>query len=217
MPEIGNDADTIEVPMLSTSTIRSLPTSVLLSLLLGNRIANRLAKHSLQDVFSLSSSSAHALHENTADYRAIQILDASKELMSRALAESMRVGDCLNNHAAIKDYLRLQLAGLPHEVFMVLLLDSQHRLIDSVELFRGTISQTSVYPREVIKLALQRNASSVVFAHNHPSGIAEPSSADKVLTQALKQALALVDVSVLDHFVVAGTDMPLSFAELSLI
>ena len=202
--------------MRFVSAVRSLPTSTLLGLLLGDEVADTLTQRSLVDVFALRSGPP-VLRESTTDYRAVQIIDAAKELMARALAESMRLGECLADPATVKDYLRLQLAGLPHEIFMVLLLDSQNRLIDSVELFRGTLSQTSVYPREVVKLALQRNAAAVVFAHNHPSGVAEPSSADEVLTRTLKGALALVDVRVLDHFIVAGTETPLSFAERGLI
>ena len=137
--------------------------------------------------------------------------------MARALAEPLRHGDCLAQPGTVKDYLRLRLANLPHEVFVILLLDSQNRLMDIVELFRGTLTQTSVYPREVVKLALQRNAAAVVFAHNHPSGVNEPSTADEQLTRGLKAALALVDVKVLDHFIVAGSDAPLSFAERGLI
>ena len=112
----------------------------------------------------------------------------------------------------VRDYLTTKLADLEHEVFVALLLDSQHRLIRYEELFRGTLSQTSVYPREVVKTALAHNAGAMILAHNHPSGIAEPSRADELLTQALKQALALVDVRVLDHFIVAGADT-VSFAE----
>jgi DNA repair protein RadC len=202
---------------MQAAIVRSLPTSTLLGLLLGNEIADRLAQRSLADVFALSPSSPHTLRETTADYRALQIIDASKELLARALTESMQCGDCLADPAIVKDYLRLRLAGLPHEVFMVLLLDTQNRLIDGVELFRGTLNQTSVYPREIVKLALTRNAASVVLAHNHPSGVAEPSAADEILTRTLKSALALVDVRVLDHFIVAGTQAPLSFAESGLI
>jgi DNA repair protein RadC len=105
---------------------------------------------------------------------------------------------------------------LPHEIFVVLFLDSQHRLIAADEMFRGTLAQTSVYPREIVKAALDRNAAAVIFAHNHPSGVAEPSRADELLTQALKQALALVDIRTLDHFVVAGNRV-VSFAERGLL
>ena len=112
----------------------------------------------------------------------------------------------------MREYLRLKLQALPHEVFVVLFLDAQNRLIGSEHLFSGTLTQTSVYPREVDKRALHHNAAAVIFAHNHPSGIAEPSRADETLTATLKRALALVDVSVLDHFVI-GSGSTLSFAE----
>jgi DNA repair protein RadC len=117
---------------------------------------------------------------------------------------------------ATKDYFRLRLGGLEHEVFAVVYLDSQHRLIECEELFRGTLTQTSVYPREVIKSALRLNAASVVFAHNHPSGVTLPSRADEHLTTTLKQALALVDVRVLDHVVVSATEAT-SFSERGLL
>lgn len=117
---------------------------------------------------------------------------------------------------AVRDYLKLKIADREHEVFVALFLDSQNRLIAAEELFRGTLAQTSVYPREVVKAALRHNAAGVIFAHNHPSGVAEPSRADEMLTSALKQALALVDVRTLDHFVVAGTNV-LSFAERGLL
>ena len=116
----------------------------------------------------------------------------------------------------VRDFLRTKLAELPHEVFVALLLDTQNRLVQYIELFRGTLAQTSVYPREVVKAALAHNAAAMILAHNHPSGVAEPSRADELLTQSLKQALALVDVRVLDHFIVAGADT-LSFAESGLL
>jgi DNA repair protein RadC len=121
-------------------------------------------------------------------------------------------GPLLGSPEAVRDYLSLRVAALEHEVFVVLFLDSQHRLIACDELFRGTLAQTSVYPREVVKAALRHNAAAVVFAHNHPSGVAEPSRADELLTSTLKQALALVDVRTLDHFVV-GREKTISFAE----
>ncbi len=144
-------------------------------------------------------------------------LQAVLELARRALREELKAGDALSSPRAVRDYLRLTLSSLPHEVFMVLLLDAQNRLITAVELFRGTLTQTSVHPREVVKLALSQNAAGVLLAHNHPSGVAEPSRADEALTQALKQALALVEVKLLDHFIVAGQAEPLSFAEKGLI
>ena len=144
-------------------------------------------------------------------------LQAVLELARRALGEEMATRDVLDSPRAVRDWLRLKLASLPHEVFMVLLLDAQNRVIASEELFRGTLAQTSVYPREVVKLALLRNAAAVILAHNHPSGVGEPSHADQLLTRSLTQALALIDVRVLDHFIVAGTASPVSFAERGLL
>lgn len=140
-------------------------------------------------------------------------LQAVLELARRALGEEMAQRDILDSPAAVRDWLRLKLGRLPHEVFLVLLLDNQNRVIGSEELFRGTLTQTSVYPREVVKLALAHNAAAIILAHNHPSGVSEPSQADQTLTTTLKQALALVDIRVLDHFIVAGNAPPLSFAE----
>ena len=139
-------------------------------------------------------------------------LQAVLEMSRRALQEEMRHGDALNSPRAVRDYLRLLLGGRQQEVFLALFLDTQHRVIAAEELFHGTLSQTSVYPREVVKRALAHNAAAVILAHNHPSGVAEPSQSDRMLTDALKQALGLVDVRVLDHFVVAG-GQTLSFAE----
>ena len=143
-------------------------------------------------------------------------LQAVMEMARRALKEKISNGSALSSPTAVREFLRLKLQALPHEVFLVLFLDAQNRVIESEELFRGTLTQTSVYPREVVKRALHHNAGAVIFAHNHPSGVAEPSHADESLTQALKQALALVDVRVLDHFIVAGSGV-LSFAERGLI
>src|SRR5512147_2986439 len=131
-------------------------------------------------------------------------LAAVLEVAKRCLREDLRAGAALSSPSAVRDYLRLALGGLAHEVFLALLLDSQHRVLKSVELFRGTLTQTSVYPREVVKAALSANAAAVIFAHNHPSGVAQPSRADELLTSTLKQALTLVDCRTLDHIVVAG-------------
>lgn len=140
----------------------------------------------------------------------------AKELVQRLLSEEMQASDVLNSPVVVRDYLRLLLDGLEHEVFVVIFLDAQHRVIASEEMFRGTLSQTSVYPREVVKHALSHNAAAVILAHNHPSGALEPSHSDRALTDALKQSLALVDVRVLDHFVVGGSSI-ISFAERGLI
>ncbi len=141
-----------------------------------------------------------------------EVLKAARQVIGRRV----RRGTSLTSPQAVRDYLRTKLAELPHEVFVTLLLDAQHRLVQYIELFRGTLSQTSVYPREVVKAALAHNAAAMILAHNHPSGVAEPSRADELLTQALKQALALVDVRVLDHVIVAGAET-VSFAERGLL
>lgn len=132
------------------------------------------------------------------------------------LSRRMRANDPLSSPNAVRDYLRMSLSGREHEVFVVVLLDAQNRVLHCEEMFRGTLTQTSVYPREVVKTALAANAAGVIFAHNHPSGVNEPSQADELLTRELKAALALVDVKVLDHFVIAGTQS-LSFAERGLL
>lgn len=143
-------------------------------------------------------------------------LQAVLEMARRALNEEIQSRDALCSPRSVRDYLRLTLARREHEVFMGLFLDAQNRVIAADELFKGTLTQTSVYPREVVKRALHHNAAAVIFAHNHPSGVAEPSHSDETLTHALKQALSLVDVKVLDHFIVAGPTT-LSFAERGLI
>lgn len=140
----------------------------------------------------------------------------ARELVKRWLDEELKRGCVLNSPEVVRDCLRIHFAGQEHESFVAMFLDSQHRLITTHELFRGTLTQTSVYPREVVKAALKVNAAAVLFAHNHPSGVAEPSQADQQLTTALKNALGLVDVRVLDHFIVAGSSV-LSFAERGLL
>ena len=143
-------------------------------------------------------------------------LQAIFEMSRRALNEQMQVKSVLSSPQKVRDYLCLTLGTLAREVFVVLFLDAQNRLVASEEMFSGTLTQTSVYPREVVKRALHFNAAAVIFAHNHPAGIAEQSHADELLTKALKQALALVDVNVLDHFIVAG-NQTLSFSERGLL
>ena len=143
-------------------------------------------------------------------------LAAVLEIARRSMAHQLRAQPVFDTPGRVKDYLRLRLGAHGHEVFAVLFLDTQHQLLLMEEMFRGTLTQTSVYPREVVKRALQTNAAAVVFAHNHPSGVAEPSRADEFLTQTLKSALALVDVRVLDHLVVGRTDV-VSFAERGLL
>lgn len=144
-------------------------------------------------------------------------LKASFELARRALCQEMRRRDNLSSPGEVRDWLRLRLAQEPRELFLALWLDAQNRLLAADELFTGTLTQTSVYPREVVKAALAHNAAAVILAHNHPSGTSEPSHADELLTRALRDALSTVDVRLLDHFIVAGNGRPLSFAERGLL
>ena len=164
---------------------------------------------------SHSLDSSLLVRDVAGDYRpanADEVLQAAQ----RVLAGQMRGCEALTSPQVVRDFLRVKLGTLEHEVFGVIHLDAQNRVIDYVEMFRGTVSQTSVYPREVVRDALLRNSCALVLVHNHPSGAARPSRADEVLTQTLKQAAALVDVRVLDHFIVAG-DSVNSMAEQGLV
>jgi DNA repair protein RadC len=143
-------------------------------------------------------------------------LQASVEIARRQLSETLRTGPTLASPRATRDYLSARLRDLEHEVFCCLYLDKRHRLIQFEELFRGTIDGASVHPREVVKQALARNSAAVILAHNHPSGVAEPSHADELITRRLREALQLVDIRVLDHLIVADNGC-LSFAERGLI
>lgn len=165
---------------------------------------------SLAGLFSASEADLCAV-KGMGEAKYVQ-LQAVLEMARRALTETMKQSDALNSPQAVRDYLRLTMARLPHEIFVAVFLTAQNRVIVVEELFRGTLTQTSVYPREIVKRALAHNAASVILAHNHPSGEANPSAADRSLTKALAEALALVDVRILDHFIVApGASM--SFAE----
>ena len=141
---------------------------------------------------------------------------AAIELSRRALQEQMEKRNALTSPGAVRDYLRLALSQRKEEAFICIWLDAQHKVIEIEEAFSGTLTQTSVYPREVVKTALARNAAAVIFAHNHPSGVAQPSQSDELLTRNLREALALVEVKVLDHFIVAG-NQAISFAERGLL
>ena len=161
------------------------------------------------------SDSSLLVRDVAGDFRpahADEVLSAAQRLLLRKLHD----GPLLTSPDAVRDFLHVKLGKLEHEVFAMLMLDAQNRLIEYVELFRGTVAQTSVYPREVVKEALARNAAALIFAHNHPSGLAQPSRADELLTHTLKSALALVDVRVLDHLIVAGRGV-LSFSESGLL
>lgn len=199
----------------------ALSDAEILSVLLRRGHGDRSAVDAARELLSLAGSLSALFTTEAGGFdglplEALARLHAAAELVRRALREKLSSSAALSAPGAVRDFLRLTLHGRPHEIFVVVFLDAQHRVVASEELFRGTLTQTSVYPREVVKRALHFNAAAVIFAHNHPSGVAEPSRADEALTSALKQALALVDVRVLDHFVVAG-DGALSFAERGLI
>ena len=202
----------------------ALGDAELLALLLRTGLPGKNALQMGQELLDRFGGVAGLLHTGADALKSIKGLGPAKraeivavlELARRALAAQLTQKTLFETPAAVRDYLQLQLGSRPHEIFAVLFLDSQHRLIVLEELFRGTLNQTSVYPREVVVRALALNAANVVFAHNHPSGSARPSRADEALTQTLKAALALVDVRVLDHFVVTRTEA-VSMAELGLI
>jgi len=143
-------------------------------------------------------------------------LQAVLELSRRHYQEIMQSGPALQNPQATQEFLRMRLRDLPYEVFCCLFLDNRHRVISFEELFRGTLDGANVHPREVVKRALTQNAAAVILAHNHPSGVAEPSRADEVITQRLKEGLALVDIRLLDHLVI-GDSHCVSFAERGLL
>jgi len=199
---------------------QALSDAELLAIFLRVGVPGKSAVALARDLLTHFGGLTRLFHANRAAFSAFPGMGPAKyaqlravlEMSRRALAEELQHGDTLNAPQAVRDYLCLCLGGLEHEVFMVLFLDSQNRVIAREELFRGSLTQTSVYPREVLKRALAHNAASIILAHNHPSGVAEPSQADRHLTEQLRQTLGLVDVKVLDHFIVAGTS-GVSFAE----
>ena len=196
----------------------------LLALLLRTGLPGKNALQMGQELLDRFGGVAGLLHTGADNLKSIKGLGPAKraeivavlELARRALTAQLKQQTLFDAPHAVRDYLQLQLGSRPHEIFAVMFLDSQHRLIVLEELFRGTLTQTSVYPREVVVRALALNAASVVLAHNHPSGTAQPSRADEALTQTLKAALGLVDVRVLDHFVVTSTEA-VSMAERGLL
>lgn len=173
----------------------SLSNVELLAKLIGIRESRLLYRGSLQPLFAACPEKGIP-HEKCA---------VAKELVRRFLEEELQQGDVLDSPRAVRDYLKLTLSQHEHEAFVVIFLDARNRVLLVEEMFRGTLTQASVYPREVVKAALKHNAASVILAHNHPSGVAEPSRSNQLLTDNLKQALSLVDVKVLDHFIIAGT------------
>ncbi len=202
----------------------ALSDAELLALLLRTGLPGKNALQMGQELLNTFGGVAGLLHTGPEALKSIKGLGPAKraeivavlELARRALAEELKEKTVFSTPQAIRDYLQLQLGSRPYEVFAVLFLDAQHRLIALEELFRGTLAQTSVYPREVVVRALALNAASVVLAHNHPSGSAQPSRADEAITKTLQAALGLIDVQVLDHFVVT-TSQATSMAEMGLL
>ena len=202
----------------------SLSDPELLALLLRTGVRGQGVLQMAGAVLARFGGFAALLHAEPADLKCVKGMGPAKraelaaviEMARRALAERMTERPVFDSPQRVKDYLQLHLGQLQHEVFAVLFLDAQHRLIKLDQMFTGTLGQTSVYPREVVKLALARNAGAVILAHNHPSGLAEPSRADEFLTQSLKSALALIDVRVLVHLVI-GCGQVVSFAERGLL
>jgi DNA repair protein RadC len=205
----------------------ALSDAELLALLLRSGIPGKNVLQLAEELLSKKNGFggiAGLLHTSADELKRIKGLGPAKraelvavlELARRALQQQLQEKPLFTTPQAVRDYLQLQLGSRPHEIFAVLFLDSQHRLIALEEMFRGSLTQTSVYPREVVLRALALQAGSVVLAHNHPSGTAQPSRADETLTQTLKAALALVDVRVLDHFVVTPSQS-VSMAETGLL
>lgn len=193
--------------------VQTLSDADLLAVMVGPVSARKVMK-------SVEGSLVALLNESIVPYdvdpKVQRQLRAAKELVRRSLVQSLKERDCLSSPHAVRDYLRVTLAGRDRESFLVLFLDAQNRVLTTEELFRGTLTETSVYPREVVRRSLHHNAAAVILAHNHPSGVVEPSRADEALTRTLKAALALVDIAVLDHIIV-GADRSLSFAERGLM
>ncbi|MDT8998388.1 DNA repair protein RadC [Paucibacter sp. APW11] len=189
----------------------ALADAELLALLLRSGIKGKPVLQMAQQLLDEFGGWAGLLNTEAKDLARIKGLGPAKraeiaavlEIARRSLNQQLARRPVFESPESVKQFLQLQLAALDHEVFALLLLDAQHRLIAMEELFHGTLTQTSVYPREVVKRALAHGAAAVILAHNHPSGVAEPSRADESLTQALRSALALVDVRVLDHLVVS--------------
>ncbi len=208
---------------LLASGAGALSDAELLAVLLRTGVRGKSAVQLARELLDQFGSITRLLEEGVALTR-VKGLGAAKsaqfaaaiELARRSTKEELKSGATLTSPGAVRDYLRLAIGSRPHEVFVCIWLDAQHRVIRFEEPFRGTLTQTSVYPREVVKAALACNAAAVIFAHNHPSGVAQPSQADELLTRNLREALALVDVKVLDHFIIAG-NQAISFAERGLL
>ncbi|AMO24222.1 DNA repair protein RadC [Ramlibacter solisilvae] len=221
MPLKDLPADTRPREKLLARGAATLSDTELLALLLRTGTPGRGVLQMASEVLTTFGGFAGLLHTAAEDLKRIKGLGgaakraellAVMELARRAMSQRLKEREVFSSPESVKQFLSIELARKPHEVFAVLFLDAQNRLIAMEELFRGTLTQTSVYPREVVQRALQLHAASVVLAHNHPSGTVQPSRADEALTQTLKAALALIDVRVLDHVIVTQGDS-LSMAE----
>jgi DNA repair protein RadC len=201
----------------------ALSDAELVAVLLRSGVRGKSAVDLARDLLTRYDGVTHML-EAGAELETIRGLGPAKraqfaaaiELARRSLQEKLKESAALTSPGAVRDYLRLRLASRKEEAFVCIWLDAQHRAIAIEEPFRGTLTQTSVYPREIVKAALRANAAAVIFAHNHPSGVAQPSQSDELLTRNLKEALSLIEVKVLDHFIVAG-HQAISFAERGLL
>lgn len=201
----------------------ALSDGELIAVLLRSGVRGKSAVDLARDLLTQYGGVTHML-EAGAELETIKGLGPAKraqfaaaiELARRSLQEKLKENAALTSPGAVRDYLRLRLASRKEEAFVCIWLDAQHKAIGFEVPFTGTLTQTSVYPREIVKAALRFNAAAVIFAHNHPSGVAQPSQADELLTRNLKEALALVEVKVLDHFIVAG-NQAISFAERGLL
>jgi DNA repair protein RadC len=201
----------------------ALSDAELVAVLLRSGVRGKSAVDLARDLLTQYDGVTHML-EAGAELETIRGLGPAKraqfaaaiELARRSLQEKLKESAALTSPGAVRDYLRLRLASRKEEAFVCIWLDAQHRAIAIEEPFRGTLTQTSVYPREIVKAALRANAAAVIFAHNHPSGVAQPSQSDELLTRNLKEALSLIEVKVLDHFIVAG-HQAISFAERGLL
>ncbi|MDN7125583.1 RadC family protein [Pseudidiomarina terrestris] len=204
--------------------VSALSDAELLAILLGTGVRGkdvvtyaRELLHAFEGIGGmLAASTKELLQQPGLGPARVMQLQVVMEISRRYLAWQLRRDEGFTQPAMVRDYLTAQLRHQQREVFVVLLLDSQHRLLKYVELFHGTINAAPVYPREIIKLVMQHNAAAVILAHNHPSGVAEPSQADQRVTDRLKNALTMIDVALLDHFVI-GSGEPVSFAERGLL
>ncbi len=225
MPLKDLPSDTRPREKLLARGASALSDTELLALLLRTGTAGRGVLQMADEVLSKFGGVAGLLHTGAEDLKQVKGLGGTAkraelvavlELARRAASQQLKEREVFSSPDAVKHFLQLKLAAKPHEVFAVLFLDAQNRMIEMEEMFRGTLTQTSVYPREVVQRALHHEAAAVVLAHNHPSGTVHPSRADEALTQTLKAALALVDVRVLDHVIVAPGNA-LSMAEKGLL